>query len=160
MGSERGELTRALTQRAIEAKNGSRSLPDDLVTRAVAIAHARTSDQRAWALTRLAAALRRAEHHDEALWVLDVADGLRPSMKPECAVFTSAIGVHCDRGDLGVARMIGEEQLGRSLDLKLLRAMVRVYHGIFVQSEDPKDEARWRDMSRRVESLEALEVGV
>jgi hypothetical protein len=157
MGSEGGELTRTLTRRVAEARNGNASLTEDLVDRSVAIALARTPDERAWALTRMAAVLRRADRFDLALHLLDVADSLYPSEWPERAVFTCAIAVHCDRGDFRMAQTLGEEQFARSVDLKLFLAMARVYHALYRETEDPEYEGLWQGMRRRIDSAEAAE---
>jgi hypothetical protein len=53
-------------------------------------------DQRAWALVRTAAALRRSGSYPEAIGVLDDAVELRPAWDVERAALTCAVSPNCD----------------------------------------------------------------
>ncbi|MGH3005428.1 MAG: hypothetical protein ACRDOS_05905 [Gaiellaceae bacterium] len=98
-----------------------------IVELAVEAATADSADERAWGLTRLAAALREAGELDLALTTVRVAGELNPSGWPARALCTCAVAVHCDRGDPEVAVALGEEQMKRSFDERLLHVMVRAY---------------------------------
>lgn len=95
---------------------------------AVQAAGAGSEDERAWRLTRLAAALRKAGELDLAVDALEAAIALCPSDWAERALYTCAVAVHCDRDEPELAVTLGEEQMGRSLDERLLHEMARAYY--------------------------------
>jgi tetratricopeptide (TPR) repeat protein len=71
--------------------------------RALALAHPRTTTERAWQLVCLGVALRHARDYDGALKALDAAVSLRPQRRAERAAYLSAAAVHRDRGDYEAA---------------------------------------------------------
>ena len=110
---------------------------------ALAAASARNSDQRARKLVQLAAALRRERRLDEALGILDLVVELAPPLICELAAYTCAVAIHCDRGDFETARVVGEETRAKAVDVHLLRALGRMYAGLFRETGEValKDEA-------------------
>jgi tetratricopeptide (TPR) repeat protein len=90
------DLTEALRSR----------LPGAERHRCLALAHPRTSTQRAWLLIGLGVALRHRRDYDEALKAFDAAVALHPEPRAERAAYLCAVAVHRDRGDYGAARRI------------------------------------------------------
>jgi hypothetical protein len=134
-------LQAGLQHRIAVAQNGP-SGAGAILELAVHAATAGSADDKAWALTRLAAGLRSAGQLDLAVTALDAAAGLRPTGWRERALSTCAVSVHCDRDDPERAVAIGEEQLGRSRDEKLLVAMARAYHEAFLTTGTAEYEER------------------
>lgn len=99
----------------------------DLPQRALDAALATSADARAWALVKLAADLRVLGEIETALFVLDAAWFLGPSTEPSRAMFSCAIGCHCDRADYDVAHLIAAEQPEEYHDEKFSRAAQRLY---------------------------------
>jgi hypothetical protein len=73
----------------------------DYRARALEAAFAQRADDRAWARIRLAAALRADGDTEAALSVLDEAWLLGSQDETECAIYTVAMAIHCDRQRLG-----------------------------------------------------------
>jgi len=71
--------------------------------RGLALAHPRTTTERAWQLVCLGVALRHTRDYDGALKALDAAVSLRPERRAERAAYLSAVAVHRDRGDYEAA---------------------------------------------------------
>jgi hypothetical protein len=126
----------------------------EFLRRALGLAAAQTSDDRARALVRLAATARRSGLFEEALWALDAAWRLRPSDAAERAVYTCAISVHCDRADYETAIKIGEAAMARSRDAGLLEAMERTYRELFVQTDNPLWEEKWLSVQAVLEEFD------
>ncbi|HEX2044463.1 MAG TPA: hypothetical protein VHF23_02410 [Gaiellaceae bacterium] len=124
-------LQAGLQHRIAVAQNGPAGA-GAILELAVRAATAASADERVRALTRLAAGLRSAGELDLAVTALDAAAAFRPSEFPALALSTCAVTVHCDRDDPERAVAVGEEQLRRSGDEKLLRALARAYHEAFV----------------------------
>jgi tetratricopeptide (TPR) repeat protein len=92
--------------------------PDDLIYvlrhrlrgarrhRALALAHPRTTSERAWQLICLGVALRRSGDHEGALKALDAAVALNPEPRAQRAAYFCAVAVHRDRGDWDAARRV------------------------------------------------------
>jgi tetratricopeptide (TPR) repeat protein len=118
-----------------------------IVELAVEAASAGSEDERAWGLARLAAALRKAGELEFALTALDAAFALGPSDWAERALHTCAVAVHCDRNDPELAMTIGEEQMARSLDEKLLHAMARAYYEALEATGREEYRERWERIS-------------
>jgi hypothetical protein len=110
-----------------------------------------SADERAWALTRFAAALRKAGRLDQALTVLDAAGALEASEWTRRALSTCAVAVHCDRDEPELAVQVGEEQMERSLDEKLLQAMTRAYCEAFEATGRDVYCEQWRRISAVLE---------
>jgi hypothetical protein len=91
---------------------------------------------------RLAADLRAIGKADVSLWVLDRAWSLDPSEKIERAIFTCAIGAHCDLGQHAAAAVIEREQAARSMDDRFARAALRLYAEIAAYGRDADADAR------------------
>ncbi|MGH3111642.1 MAG: hypothetical protein ACRDQT_12085, partial [Gaiellaceae bacterium] len=152
--SELGDsLDRDLHLRAGETANGRREA--DVVGRVLELAAARGSDERAWALVRLAADFRALGRHDEVLRVLDAAWYLEPSEQPELAIFSCAIGIHCDRRAYDVAMTLERDFADRGIDLKFARACVRLYVDLYAETEDEEHQARVASYRSYVELFEA-----
>jgi hypothetical protein len=157
-------------RRAMSESNGHTDLIDDLTSvirqktwpervpdlprRAVEAALATTTDERAWALVRLAADLRALGDRDRALGVLDLAWGLEPSTRPAAAMFTCAIACHCDEGDLVTADVIASEQPDDYRDVKFARAACRLYATLLAET----GEEEWKlELDRHLELLEPVD---
>jgi hypothetical protein len=97
---------------------------------------ANASEGRAWALVKLAADFRVTGERDAALRLLDVAWILGPSPRPERAIFTVAVAIHCDAGRHEIAQTLIDEQVGRSIDPEVAMAAARVYAELFAQTGD------------------------
>jgi hypothetical protein len=57
------------------------------------------------------------------------------------------VAVHCDRGDPERAVTLGEEQMGRSLDEKLLHAMARAYYEALEATGREEYREQWERIS-------------
>ena len=124
----------------------------DLPRRAVEAALATSTDERAWALVRLAADLRAMGDQATALRVLDFAWAMEPSSEPAAAMFTCAIACHCDLGDLFTAQLIAGEQPDDYRDVKFARAACRLYAALLEET----GEERWKcELARHVAILDA-----
>jgi hypothetical protein len=111
----------------------------DLPRRAIEAALATSTDERAWALIRLAADLRVLGEIDTALVALDTAWHLHPSTEPARAMFSCAIACHCDTAAYTKAETIASEQPEEFHDLKFSRAAVRLYSTLLEET----GEERW-----------------
>jgi hypothetical protein len=92
--------------------------PDDLIEalrnrlpgarrhRALALAHPRTTSERAWQLVGLGVALRQARDYQRSLEALDAAVALAPRPRVVRAAYLCAVEVHRDRGDYEAALRI------------------------------------------------------
>jgi hypothetical protein len=129
----------------------------DLPRRAVEAALATSTDERAWALVRLAADLRAMDKQREALHVLDLAWSMEPSAEPSAAMFTCAIACHCDLGDLYTGQLIAGEQPDEYRDVKFARAACRLYAALLAETGDE----RWKlELDRHVAILDVVETPV
>lgn len=129
----------------------------DLPRRAVEAALATSTDERAWALVRLAADLRAMDELRTALGVLDLAWSMEPSTVPAAAMFTCAIACHCDVGDLYTGQLIAGEQPDEYRDVKFARAACRLYAALLAET----GEERWkRELDRHVAILDAADAPV
>jgi hypothetical protein len=123
----------------------------DYPRRAVEAALATSTDDRAWALVRLAADLRADGDRARALRVLDLAWELGPSSAPAAAMFTCAIACHCDEHELATAHMVASEQPGEHRDVRFARAACRLYATLLAETGDE----RWKlELDRHLEILE------
>ena len=126
----------------------------DIPRRAVEAALATFTDERAWALIRLAADLRALGDRERALAVLDLAWRLEPSRQPAAAVFTCAIACHCDEGDVLTADVIASEQPDEYRDVKFARAACRLYATLLAET----GEEKWKiELDRHLSLLEPVE---
>jgi hypothetical protein len=57
------------------------------------------------------------------------------------------VAVHCDRNDPELAVTIGEEQMARSLDEKLLHAMARAYYEALEATGREEHRESWERIS-------------
>jgi hypothetical protein len=114
---------------------------------AIRAASAGSEDERAWGLARVAAALRKAGELELALTALDAAFALGPSDWAERTLHTCAVAVHCDRDDPELAVTIGEEQMARSLDERLLHAMARAYYEALEATGREEYRENWERIS-------------
>jgi hypothetical protein len=112
----------------------------DFPRRAIEAALATGTDDRAWALVRLAADLRADGDQRKALLVLDIAWGLAPSGGPSAAMFTCAIACHCDEGEFFTAHVVASEQPEEYRDVKFARAACRLYATLLAET----GEQRWK----------------
>lgn len=121
----------------------------DMLDDALVAALASTKEQRAWALVRLAAALRARHDYDRALLALDGAALL--STGSACsAAFTCAAAIHHDRGDLDSARKAGEEAYRLDPDHYSRQALVSIYYDLWQETRLDCDHAAWRKISREL----------
>ncbi len=111
-------------------------------------------DQRAWALVRTAAALRKSRSCIEAISVLEDAVELRPSWEVERAALTCAISTHCDAGDPLLAVKIGQSAKTRGADAMLLRALGRAHAAAFTLTSEPGYRIEAEACFKEAESLE------
>jgi hypothetical protein len=136
------------------AERGSRTRQADLVSRALELAVATRTDDRAWGLIRLAADLRALGRYDDALRALDVAWRLSPGERPERAAFTCAIAIHCDRDEHLLAETLERQLVGREIDLELGLACLRLYSELFTLTVADEHRARREFYRATVERLE------
>lgn len=129
----------------------------DLVERCLEIAAATRADDRAWALVKLAADLRRLERYDDALRVLDLASELLGDPRSELAVYTCAIAVHCDRSEHEVAIKLERQVVAGGVDVKFGLACRRLYSELHAKTGDEEHRARRDSYRALVESLEAAD---
>jgi hypothetical protein len=128
-----------------------RRIPD-LPRRAVEAALASSTDERAWALVRLAADLRAMDDQRTALRVLDLAWSMGPSTHPAAAMFTCAVACHCDLDDLYTAQLIAGEQPDDYRDVKFARAACRLFAALLEET----GEERWKlELDRHLSILDA-----
>jgi hypothetical protein len=126
----------------------------DFVLRALEAALARTSDQKAWALVRLAADLRAVGRPAVALSVLDEAFFLGHKIETDRAMFSSAIGAHCDLGQHPVGKVVERDWVKQGdPDLKFAKAALRLYTESFLATGDPHDDLLCAHYRTLVESL-------
>jgi hypothetical protein len=97
------------------------------LTHSLAAARATTPEERGRALVALAEALRCERRHHEALTVLDVVEEERPSAELRLAAYAGAVAVHCSRGALRTARVVGEDAITLACETGLLRALGRLH---------------------------------
>jgi tetratricopeptide (TPR) repeat protein len=81
-------------------------LADALKQRCLAVAHARTTTDRAWQLVGLGTALGRMGEDTLALRFLDEAVALEPRPDAQAAAYSAAVRLHWDSGDLETARKV------------------------------------------------------
>ena len=80
-----------------------RRLPGAERHRALALAHPRTTTERAWRLVCLGVAHRHTRNYGAALTALDAAVALNPQPRALRAAYLCAVAVHRDRGDYEAA---------------------------------------------------------
>ena len=110
---------------------------------AVQAAAAPDREQRAWMLVALAARLRQEGHTELARLAVDGAVALDAGTAPTRAAYTCAVALHADEGDLETAVKVGEELLAGGTDPYLLKAMARVYWGLWRKTKDETWHDRW-----------------
>lgn len=152
---DQNSLARDLHLRAATAAASGDERQVDVIGRVLTLATAQRSDDRAWALVRLAADLRALGRHEDALRVLDAAWFLQPSEHPELAIFTCAIAIHCDREAHDVAVTLERDFAERGIDLKFGRACVRLYTQLAALTEDDEHLERLAQYRTHVNLLES-----
>jgi hypothetical protein len=110
---------------------------------AVQAAVAPDREQRAWMLVALAARMRQEGRTDLARLVVDAAVSLDAGAAPTRAARTCAVAVHADDGDFESAARLGEELLAEGPDPYLLKALARVYWGLWRKTKDETWHDRW-----------------
>jgi hypothetical protein len=110
---------------------------------AVQAAVAPDREQRAWMLVALAARLRQEGHTDLARLVVDAVVALDAGAAPTRAAQTCAVALHVDDGELEDALKVGEDLLAEGSDPYLLKAMARVYWGLWRETKDETWHDRW-----------------
>ena len=124
----------------------------DFPRRAIEAALATGTDDRVWALVRLAADLRADGDQRKALSVLDIAWGMEPSAGPSAALFTCAIACQCDEGDFVTAHVVASEQPDEYRDVKFARAACRLYATLLAET----GEECWKlELDRHLAILDA-----
>ena len=128
----------------------------DFVARALEAALATTSDQRAWALVRLAADLRAAGRPTVALRVLDEAFFLGHEPKTERAMFSSAIGAHCDLHQHSVGKIVERDSVKYfEPDYRFARAALRLFSESCSETGETHDDLLRAEYRTLVENLTA-----
>jgi hypothetical protein len=117
---------------------------------AVQAAVAPDREQRAWMLVALAARMRQEGHTDLARVAVDGAVALDAGEAPTRAARTCAVAVHTDDGDFEAAVKLGEELLAGGADPYLLKAMARVYWGLWRKTKDEAWHDRWWNVHVRL----------
>ena len=102
-----------------------------------------SKEKRAWALVALASRLRREHELELARLALNAALALDASPEPTRAAYTCAVALHADEGDLTTALKLGEGLLADGQQPPLLRAMARVYWGLWKETKDESWHDRW-----------------
>ncbi len=110
---------------------------------AVQAAVAPDREQRAWMLVALAARMRQEGQTDLARVAVDGAVALDAGPAPTRAAQTCAVAVHADDGDFEAAAKLGEQLLADGHDPYLLKAMARVYWGLWRKTKDEAWHDRW-----------------
>ncbi len=110
--------------------------------------------QRAWRLVKLASRLRKEGQYDVALRVLDAAVALDASDETTRAAYVCAMGLHADRGELEVARTIGEQLRRDSVDVFLLKVLARVYYELWRSTSVEIYRDEWQRCGEALERLE------
>jgi hypothetical protein len=105
-----------------------------LADNVVALVRSHATEDRAWALVKLAADFRALGDLDAALRLLDTAWQARPGGRAERAIFTVAVAVHCDAGRHEVAETLAREQSERSTDALFAMAAARVHAELWAAS--------------------------
>jgi hypothetical protein len=104
-------------------------------------------EQRAWALVALASRLRREHELELARLALNAALALDAGPEPTRAAYMCAVALHADEGDLTTALKLGEGLLADGQQPPLLRAMARVYWGLWKETKDESWHDRWWHVS-------------
>jgi hypothetical protein len=107
-------------------------------------------ERRAWALVALASRLRREHDFELARIVLNGALALDAGPEPTRAAYTCAVALHADEGDLTTALKLGEGLLADGQEPKLLRALARVYWGLWKETKDETWHDRWWGVNVRL----------
>ena len=100
-------------------------------------------EQRAWMLVALAARMRQEGRTDLARVAVDGAVALDGGPAPTRAARTCMVSIHADDGDFDAAVKLGEELLAEGADPYLLKAMARVYWGLWRKTKDEAWHDRW-----------------
>jgi hypothetical protein len=130
-----------------------------LVDRVREAARSSSIDERAWALLRTAAALRRAGWHAQAIALLEEAVALAPAWGVERAALTCAISTHCDAGDPLLAVKIASSTCARGVDARLLLAAGRANAAAYSLTHDLAYRAAADACFRDAAALDGLAVG-
>jgi hypothetical protein len=141
-------LSQALVE-SIRERFGSRR-PASTVGLAVHAAVEPDRERRAWALVSLASRLRREHELDLARLALNGALALDAGPEPTRAAYTCAVALHADEGDLTTALKLGEGLLADRQEPRLLRAMARVYWGLWKETKDEAWHDRWWGVNVRL----------
>jgi hypothetical protein len=107
-------------------------------------------ERRAWALVALASCLRREHELELARLALNGALALDAGPEPTRAAYTCAVALHADEGDLTTALKLGEGLLADGQEPKLLRALARVYWGLWKETKDETWHDRWWGVNVRL----------
>ena len=134
-------LSQALVE-SLREKFGSRPATST-VDLAVRAAVEPDPEARAWALVALASRLRREHEPDLARIALNGALALDAGPEPTRAAYTCAVALHADEGDLTTALKLGEGLLADGQEPRLLRALARVYWGLWKETKDETWHDRW-----------------
>jgi tetratricopeptide (TPR) repeat protein len=148
--SAASDLSAVLVDRARLAAHG---LARDVRGRAIAAAISPDPDSRCYALLSLAAALRKEGESETALTVLDAILALQPPPDVERAVYTVAIAVHTDRGDLDTARKLAEQTRREGVDPHLLSALARLYWELYDDTKLEEFRNEWRHAAEALENI-------
>jgi hypothetical protein len=100
-------------------------------------------ERRVWALVELAGRLRREHKLELARLALNGALALDAGPAPTRAAYVCAVHLHADEGDLRTALKLGEELIADGQEPPLLRAMARVYWGLWKETKDESWHDRW-----------------
>jgi hypothetical protein len=93
-------------------------------------------DETAWAVVRLAAALRAAGDAEAGLRLLETAVRMRPGDRVQRAIATVAIEAHCDRGSARAAASLVRRLEDAAVDERLARAAARAYDRLVAETGD------------------------
>jgi hypothetical protein len=135
----------SLSQALVESLRSHLRGPRENATIELAVQAAIEPDreQRAWKLVALAARMRQEGRTDLARVAVDGAVALDAGAAPTRAAQTCAVGLHADDGDFEAAAKLGEELLAEGHDPYLLKAMARVYWGLWRKTKDETWHDRW-----------------
>ena len=134
-------LSQALVE-SLRERFGSRS-PATIVELSVKAAVEPEKERRVWVLVELAGRLRREHKLELARLALNGALALDAGPAPTRAAYICAVHLHADEGDLRTALKLGEELVADGQEPPLLRAMARVYWGLWKETKDESWHDRW-----------------
>ncbi len=100
-------------------------------------------EQRAWALVALAHRLRRERAGELARLAVDGTLALDAGPAVTRAARTVSVLLLADEGHLGAAAALGEQLLGEAPDPGVVKALARVYWGLWQTTNDEAWHERW-----------------